>query len=906
MCKKTLSNIKIACLLLLLLPALASSAQSYFVDVTNGADTYDGTQWNHTTSTIGAFKTVDKALSVAVTTGGNIYVKQGTYLMAATGYTFSNKSLLLQGGFPAAATGVDISGYAAANTTTITYSGAPSPASISINNNGSGPYSVMLKGFAQSGITANNFFSAAAATEANTTFTFIDMKHGAGAQYHTYDLENLTATNSVSFANCSFSGVSQNTNNGTTIYIANSAVAPTLTTCTFNSNKAANGVIYLSKITADPIANIATDCVFTNNAAVSFGGVFYLDQNTGSFVLSGINTPFSGNTANYGGVISYANNAGYNGNTAITNCTFTSNIAATDGGIIQRNDAGTGALTITACNFTSNKATGQNSSVADVRSVNGLVTINNSTFTSNTSAQQAGVMLIASGTSGGLLVTGSTFSGNKASGINGGVFFLQGFGSLNFRNNVFSGNTCASQGGVITLQSSVSSTGFNIDGCTFNGNQSINAHSGAIYVSQFTGNINITKSGFCSNTSPQSGGAIMFSSVNGSIFIDSCSLNSNTSNDQGGAILYSNISGNFTLSNSTLSGNSAPNDGGATMSDAISGITTFSKDVFVGNAAASIYGGAIYSANSVIINACNFTKNHSANFGGALFIGGTLSISGATLFDANYVTGLYGGALYAASTTTIDRSTFRKNYINNNAASNAVLYSDVFLQVGNAAVTNSLMQQSALSAYGTGDHTGSSSTGNATTFAVTVAPVGCTSSLLILPVTIASFKGVAQGCKVLLSWQTATEINSSYFAVEASFNNTFKQIGKVASQNMTAGATYTFEDTLASASRYFRLKMVDLNGAFTYSDIIAVTGNGACSNAQVRVLPNPATDYINVTGITTGSKVVLLDLNGRKVREITVNSTSQTISLRNYAKGMYIVRVQLPNGTTNSTKVLKQ
>lgn len=756
----------------------AAFAQPYFVDGTNGNDTYSGAQWN-TVALNGPLKTIDKALSLATGTGGNIYVKQGTYAMTITAYTFTNKSLLLQGGFPTAATGTDVSGYSLLNTTTISYSGSTSPASLTVNNTGTGPFTITIKGFTQNGLTGGDFFDAKTATEANTSFTFVDMKHTTQTSASLYDLENLAAGNSINFTNVALSNI---TNSGGVIRLVNAAITAALTTVSLTgctTTGANNGQIYLSGNAANPILQIASDCVFTNNnAGANNGGVFNLLNNTGSFVLSNITAPISGNKAANGGVIFF-----YSGNTGggtFSNITFDANIATTNGGAIYYYTSMAAPPVISNVVFTNNQAT---------------------------------------------------------------------------------------QGGAI---------------CT-NG----------------TTPITVTSGSFCGNSSSSSGGAIY--SNGGAVSLDASVINTNSSN-LGGAI---NSSGTVTITNTTLSGNSA-----ATYAGAVNCTNTslFSNCTFIGNSALGGQGGAINTNNVITITSCNFSKNHSTTDAGAVNGASSLTINGSgTIFDANYTGTNQGGAINASTITGITKSIFRNNYGSNTPANNAVTWCDISGAVpGNFPLTNSKMQQTPLTAYTSGSTTGSSSVGNAATFTAATSPSGCSATLLVLPVTLVNFTVGVNNCTANFTWQTASEFNSSFYAVEESSDGiNFIGITKVVSKNSITGADYKYSHPLIGPILYYRLKAVDVDGKFTYSSTLAV--NSACMVSNgVSVFPNPASNFINITGLSTGCHVFLLDGTGKKLTGFIATATNQIINTGKYAKGLYILKVEDVNKNIYNVKVVMQ
>ena len=95
---------------------------------------------------------------------------------------------------------------------------------------------------------------------------------------------------------------------------------------------------------------------------------------------------------------------------------------------------------------------------------------------------------------------------------------------------------------------------------------------------------------------------------------------------------------------------------------------------------------------------------------------------------------------------------------------------------------------------------------------------------------------------------------------------------------------------------YYRLKMVDIDGKFTYSKIIPM--NLDCGSRQVLVFPNPVFDVLNVN-ITNSqdnsTTAKLFDANGKLIYMNNLISGTNTINMANLPKGIYLL--QLINST---------
>ncbi len=191
------------------------------------------------------------------------------------------------------------------------------------------------------------------------------------------------------------------------------------------------------------------------------------------------------------------------------------------------------------------------------------------------------------------------------------------------------------------------------------------------------------------------------------------------------------------------------------------------------------------------------------------------------------------------------------------------------------------------------EYNGSGSTINYLTTGTTVA------SGTTLPVTLVSFTGKEQAGKAVLTWTTSTELNNSHFDVERSMDGiNFKKVGEVAgSGNSSTIKQYRFVDELTNAKViYYRLKQVDYNGEFEYSNIINLTAKGLNAATQISIFPNPASGSISIDGLT--EQAIVYDAVGRAV--LTIN-TNGLVDVSQLTPGVYFVKT-----STETVKFVKQ
>lgn len=116
------------------------------------------------------------------------------------------------------------------------------------------------------------------------------------------------------------------------------------------------------------------------------------------------------------------------------------------------------------------------------------------------------------------------------------------------------------------------------------------------------------------------------------------------------------------------------------------------------------------------------------------------------------------------------------------------------------------------------------------------------SCLSLLPVELLSFEAEKNGKEVDLRWAVASEYNNSHFLVERSKDGLdFSQIGSVQSKgNHSNSESYLLTDVSPIRGKnYYRLKQVDMDGKFSYSEIRNVNMNVAGEFALYQNEPNP-------------------------------------------------------------------
>ena len=179
-----------------------------------------------------------------------------------------------------------------------------------------------------------------------------------------------------------------------------------------------------------------------------------------------------------------------------------------------------------------------------------------------------------------------------------------------------------------------------------------------------------------------------------------------------------------------------------------------------------------------------------------------------------------------------------------------------------------------------------------------------------LPVELEDFSGVAEKEGNVLNWTTRTEKNVEWHVIERSAEGLdWHEIGRLAGQvNALSPRQYRFVDRTAPAQAYYRLRTVDYDTQFSFSDII-VLNRRQIQVGLLSVYPSPATDQLTVVFASereAGMQLRLSDISGRalwqKTVEALVGQNQTSFSVDALPAGLYFLT--LDNGAP--IRVLKQ
>ena len=176
-----------------------------------------------------------------------------------------------------------------------------------------------------------------------------------------------------------------------------------------------------------------------------------------------------------------------------------------------------------------------------------------------------------------------------------------------------------------------------------------------------------------------------------------------------------------------------------------------------------------------------------------------------------------------------------------------------------------------------------------------------------LAVHLLTFTGAKASNGNILAWTTQNEDNYTNFTLERSTDGgvTYNTLNSFTSNS--AGG-YTFLDTAPATASMYRLKMVDLNGAVTYSNIVTLlyANTSAVIKNNISLYPNPAQSTINLTIIpnaanqstgsvatasSTGYTIKIMSATGLLVKTSTTTEQTWQTNVSSLLPGTYIMQV---------------
>ncbi len=356
----------------------------------------------------------------------------------------------------------------------------------------------------------------------------------------------------------------------------------------------------------------------------------------------------------------------------------------------------------------------------------------------------------------------------------------------------------------------------------------------------------------------------------------------------------------------TLSINTINFNSGGTIIITSTGSLTFtngfnmnSNCIIVNYGSLSTVSVSMQNGNNFIYNYGTFNQSGTLSFGNlsASFINGQNATANVNSISKG---GGSNGTLCIEAGSSLNVETF------SNAQANFVSYGSgipngcirmITSATSSAALTSSSSVEVCLATgVGAGQNWGSASV-----------TTDCATCADVLPVTLASFDARLENGLVKLIWSTALELNNDYFAIERSKNGfEYHQIGQIkGAGNSISLLNYSFidEEIPDQEIMYYRLKQVDRDGSFSYSEVRSIRTEQLNSFG---LYPNPASDYFIIeVDEQTSNLLSIFTTNGQLVTQIEDVLPNQRIDVSKLPRGTYVIKM-LSNNKLKMKRFTKQ
>jgi hypothetical protein len=168
----------------------------------------------------------------------------------------------------------------------------------------------------------------------------------------------------------------------------------------------------------------------------------------------------------------------------------------------------------------------------------------------------------------------------------------------------------------------------------------------------------------------------------------------------------------------------------------------------------------------------------------------------------------------------------------------------------------------------------------------------------VLPLDLLGFSAHMNHNKtVSLQWHTASEINTSSFDIERSTDGKlFKKIVTVKAIGSGNNDYQTIDNQPLKGINYYRLRMNDIDGQYTYSKVVTLYTISEKSTDAL-IYPNPAySELILERPLSTTATVRIFNLTGQLQKQLNTQTTHTRINIEDLTAGVYFFSLHTEGG----------
>ena len=156
----------------------------------------------------------------------------------------------------------------------------------------------------------------------------------------------------------------------------------------------------------------------------------------------------------------------------------------------------------------------------------------------------------------------------------------------------------------------------------------------------------------------------------------------------------------------------------------------------------------------------------------------------------------------------------------------------------------------------------------------------------VLPVQLSQFTAKSNANNCVLNWIAEEQVNLGVYELERSVSG--NGWTRVATIPATSSRHYSYTDVaLADGNYVYRLKMVDTDGSYNYSESRSI--RIAKADAKFSIQGNPVSNGKLVIKINQPTQLRLFDANGKMMWKKQLQPSLLQVNVSGYAKGMYFL-----------------
>lgn len=177
-----------------------------------------------------------------------------------------------------------------------------------------------------------------------------------------------------------------------------------------------------------------------------------------------------------------------------------------------------------------------------------------------------------------------------------------------------------------------------------------------------------------------------------------------------------------------------------------------------------------------------------------------------------------------------------------------------------------------------------------------------------LPIQLFYFTALADGNKVRLNWDIANEENIQYYELQKSLNGTsFSHLTTVASLQQARSQYVDYDYNPVTGWNYYRIKLVDKTGSYTYSPVRAVKFDKGLE--EVKIFPDPATTILNIqlpSSYAGKVNMQVYSVDGKYISSMKPTVNVVQMNVMRLPAGTYILKLTQDNGNISNYRFVKQ